>query len=447
MSDKEFIKIRNQIANKLYVLVMNEYNECLSFSNKAKTNKSLVSIVKMKNDYYSLMTNYYNQIKECKTRSELNGIRAKIVAKVTEIRKAYKELASKKTTSQNKDLIIEEMKALSSANLFMYNFVSEMDAPFKRETSEKKETITHINTPLPTVKKQEKIVIPTEKKSEIKQQTPKTYQTDPNLYRDNDIRNIETINKTICQLKEKYYSLNQYSEEAKELRKKIYAYSVRREEGIRRVCGNEGIKLLLNVESIEDSIYSKPVMVPRKPYRISSSNYVTRLNGLISVISDMKSKGYESKYYKGPKGDYKTFNKLLDATTAEYHNMIMAVADVSKKPGIIRTSNDILSLLNIYNIDGDYTRFKDINNGGMVGGERISLEAYREGINRINGMIDTIKQESSLIIKSNGGSITVKDRSNARSEDERHLQIAKEELYRMYLASKKEMQTEETIRK
>lgn len=447
MNDKEFIKIRNQIANKLYVLVRNEYNECLSFSNTAKANKSLVPIAKMKNENYSLMTNYYNQIRQCKTRDELNAIRAKIVAKVAEIRQTYKELASKKATAQNKDLIIEQMKALSSANLFMYNFVNEMDAPFKQQTSDRRETVTHINTPLPTDKKQERTVTPTERKPEIKQQTPKTYQTDPNLYRDSDIKNIELINKTICQLKEKYYSLNQYSEEAKELRKKIYAYSVRREEGIRRVCGNEGIKLLLNVESIEDSIYSKPVLVTRKPYRISSSSYMTRLNGLISAISDLKCEGYNSKYYKGPKGDYKTFNKLLDASIAEYHNMIMAVADVSQKPGIIKTSNDILSLLNIYNIDGDYTKFKDINNGGMVGGERISIEAYREGVNRINGMIDTIRQQSSLAIKSNGGAITVKDRSNSRSEDEKHLQAAKEELYRKYLASRKEMLREGTIRK
>ena len=64
MNDKEFIKIRNQIANKLYALVANEYNECLSFSNKAKTNKSLTSIAKMKNENYSLMTNYYNQIRQ-----------------------------------------------------------------------------------------------------------------------------------------------------------------------------------------------------------------------------------------------------------------------------------------------------------------------------------------------------------------------------------------------
>lgn len=447
MNDKEFIKIRNQIANKLYALVANEYNECLSFSNKAKTNKSLTSIAKMKNENYSLMTNYYNQIRQCKSRTELNTIRAKIVAKVAEIRQAYKELATKKATSQNKDLITEQMEALRLANLFMYNFVNEMDAPFKQQTEEKRETVTHINTPIPTVKKQERTVTPTERKPEIKQQTPKTYQTDPNLYRDNDIKNIEIINRTICQLKEKYYSLNQYSEEAKELRKKIYAYSVRREEGIRRICGNEGIKLLLNVESIEDSIYSKPVLVTRKPYRISSSSYMARLNGLISAISDLKCKGYDSKYYKGPKGDYKVFNKLLDASIAEYHNMIMAVADVSQKPGIIKTSNDILSLLNIYNIDGDYTKFKDINNGGMVGGERISIEAYREGVNRINGMIDTIRQQSSLAIKSNGGAITVNDRSNARSEDEKHLQIAKEELYRKYLASKKEMLSQGTIRK
>ena len=447
MNDKEFIKIRNQIANKLYALVTNEYNECLSFSNKAKTNRSLASIAKMKNENYSLMTNYYNQIRQCTSRTELNAIRAKIVAKVAEIRQTYKELASKKAISQNKTLITEQMEALRSANLFMYNFVNEMDAPFKQQTSNKNETVTHINTPLPTVKKQEKIVTPTEKKPEIKQQTPRTYQTDPNLYRDNDIKNIEIINKTICQLKEKYYSLNQYSEEAKELRKKIYTYSVRREEGIRRICGNEGIKLLLNVESIEDSIYSKPVLVTRKPYRISSSSYMTRLNGLISAISDLKCKGYDSKYYKGPKGDYKVFNKLLDASIAEYHNMIMAVADVSQKPGIIKTSNDVLSLLNIYNIDGDYTRFKDMNNGGMVGGERISIEAYREGVARINGMIDTIRQQSSLAIKSNGGAITVKDRSNARSEDEKHLQIAKEELYRKYLASKKEMLSQGIIRK
>ena len=76
-----------------------------------------------------------------------------------------------------------------------------------------------------------------------------------------------------------------------------------------------------------------------------------------------------------------------------------------------------------------------------------SIEAYREGVSRINGMIDTIKQQSSLAIKSNGGAITVKDCSNARSEDEKYLQIAKEELYRKYLASKKKILSQGNIKK
>ena len=116
MNDKEFIKIRNQIANKLYALVTNEYNECLLFANKAKSNKTLVSIAMKKNENYSLMTNYYNQIRQCNSRAELNVIRAKIVSRVNQIRQEYKELASKKATSQNKDLITEQMEALRLAN-------------------------------------------------------------------------------------------------------------------------------------------------------------------------------------------------------------------------------------------------------------------------------------------------------------------------------------------
>ncbi|UKI58131.1 MAG: hypothetical protein L6V81_01405 [Clostridium sp.] len=103
-------------------------------------------------------------------------------------------------------------------------------------------------------------------------------------------------------------------------------------------------------------------------------------------------------------------------------------------------STDILSLLNVYNIDGDYLKFKDANNGGMIGGEKVSLESYREGINRINDMKASIKNYTSDVIKRKGGTITITDHSDTREKDEQLLQTEREKLYRVFLEGKKKYQ-------
>lgn len=78
------------------------------------------------------------------------------------------------------------------------------------------------------------------------------------LYEDKNIRDLDKINKTLCQMKRDYYKLDRRSPKAEKLRKKIYDWCKNREIIMERISGIEGVNTLINMESIEDTICSKP---------------------------------------------------------------------------------------------------------------------------------------------------------------------------------------------
>ena len=56
-------------------------------------------------------------------------------------------------------------------------------------------------------------------------------------YKDKDIKRFDEINNEICNMKERYFKMNQYDPEAVNLRKRIYDWCKKRETVVQTVCG------------------------------------------------------------------------------------------------------------------------------------------------------------------------------------------------------------------
>ena len=69
--------------------------------------------------------------------------------------------------------------------------------------------------------------------------------------------------------------------------------------------------------------------------------------------------------------------------------------------------SDLRNLLEIYNLRGNYNDFKRKHKSGKIGNEAISKELYSEGLDRIEGLINSFKVLSSETIRQNGGKVKV----------------------------------------
>lgn len=432
MSDKETI-IR--IRKELYEYLSISYKSCVSLGSEVKNNTSLKSkYISMLSNYHH-MVKYYTKVNSSTSINDIRNIREEIKNEISQIRnkynelkKEYEELKANKANKIEINRVVNEMNSIVNLNKMMNEFISKIDSYLKA----KKVTTTHINAPLPTVEKP-KIV-----KEEVKGKEEKKEQKDIPLYKDKDIIEFDKVNRTICDMKKSYYKLDIRSKEAITLRKKIYDWCKKREFIVDKICGYDGVNTLINMESIEDDICSKIDIPLKETYSLDSKSYNEKFDHLIDVISDLKFNGYNSKYYKGKKDNYREYNKILSEANKEYEDIIKSVSDISKSKDINKLSTDIISLLNIYNIDGDYIKFKDVNNGAMIGGERISLETYKEGINRIKSMIKEIKEYSNGVIKRNGGTINITFH-NKKDEEEKILQNERGKLYDMFIKGKKKI--------
>lgn len=437
MSDKEtIIRIRKELYEYLSV----SYNACISLRGDGKTNASLKSkYISMLSNYHH-MVKYYTKVNSSASINDIRNIREEIKNEISQIRnkynelkKEYEELKAHKANKIEIDRVVNEMNSIVNLNKMMNEFISKIDSCLKRKTTK----VSHINAPLPTISKP-KVTKEVEKKEDRSVEVKSEIKTTGKTYADKDIREFDRVNKTICDMKREFYKLDRRTKEAESLRKKIYDWCKKREFIVDKICGYDGVNTLINMESIEDDICSKPELPKRDPFKVDSREYNIKLDYLLSRISDLKFNGYNSKHYKGKDGDYREYNKILSEAISEYNDMIKSVSDLSKGKNIYKTSTDIISLLNVYNIDGDYIKFKDVNNGAMIGGERISLETYKEGINRIKSMIKEIKEYSNGVIKRNGGTINITFH-NKKDEEEKILQNEREKLYDMFIKGKKKI--------
>lgn len=438
MSEREMIV---NLRKELYDYLSVSYNACISLRGEGKTNASLKSkYIAMLSNYHH-MAKYYTRINTCNSTNDIEKIREEITKEISSIRQKYAELKREydnlKKNNTNKieiNRVVNEMNSIVNLNKMMNEFISKIDSCLKRKTTR----VSHINAPLPTISKP-KVSKEVEKKEEKTANIKNEIKTTGKTYADKDIREFDRVNKSICDMKREFYKLDRRTKEAESLRKKIYDWCKKREFIVDKICGYDGVNTLINMESIEDDICSKPELPKRDSFKVDSHEYNIKLDYLLSRISDLKFNGYMSKHYKGKDGDYREFNKTLTESISEYNDMIKSVSDLSKSKNIDKISTDIISLLNVYNIDGDYIKFKDANNGGMIGGERVSLESYKEGVNRIRSMVQDIKKYSESVISRNDGVITIRDHSEPRENDEKILETEREKIYKMFIEGKKKI--------
>lgn len=423
MSEKDMIV---NLRKELYDYLSVSYNACISLRGEGKTNASLKSKYMAMLSNYHHMAKYYTKINNCNSFEEIKSVKDEISKEISSIRKEYNrlkneydELKSKNASKIEINRVVNEMNSIVNLNRMMNEFIRRIDSSLNIKSVKS----THINMILPTVSKPKK-----EEKQEEKVKS-KEYVSS---YKDKDIKRFDEINHEICSMKEKYFKMNQYDPEAVNLRKKIYDWCKKRETVVQTVCGFDGVNALINMESIEDDIYSK-VRNNNKEYSVNSEEYMTRFDSLLGIISDLKTNGYNSKYYDGKNEDYVRLNTLIESNISSFKDMVMSVTDVSKNKNVDNMANEVISLLNVYNIDGDYLRFKDAHKGGMVGGEKISLESYKEGVNRIKSIASSIKNHAKSIISRKDDNITIKSHSATLEDDLSVLKGEREKLYDMFI--------------
>ena len=94
---------------------------------------------------------------------------------------------------------------------------------------------------------------------------------------------------------------------------------------------------------------------------------------------------------------------LVNSLYGEKNPLIYSYADYNI------TVSDLISYLGVYNFRGGYQNFKEHHKTGKIGSEAISKEMYASGLDKIAGFIDSFKNKSSDMIKSNGNKVTIKD--------------------------------------
>ncbi len=429
MNEKEMII---NLRRELYEYLNTTYKTCTTLGSEVKKNASLKSKYIAVLSNYHHMAKYYTKINSCNSFDEIKAVKDEISKEISSIRKEYNrlkneydELKSKNASKIEINRIVNEMNSIVNLNKMMNEFIRRIDLSLNIKNTKS----THINMTLPTISKPKK-----EEKQEEKVES-KGYVSS---YKDKDIKRFDEINHEICNMKERYFKMNQYDPEAVNLRKRIYDWCKKRETVVQTVCGYDGVNALINMESIEDDIYSK-VRNNNKEYSVNSEEYMTRFDSLLDIISDLKMNGYNSKYYDGKSEDYVRLNTLIESNISSFKDMVMSVTDVSKNRNVDNMADEVISLLNVYNIDGDYLRFKDAHKGGMVGGEKISLEGYREGVNRIKSIVSSIKNHVKSIISRKNDNITIKSHSATLESDLSVLNDEREKLYDMFIQGRNKL--------
>lgn len=279
------------------------------------------------------------------------------------------------------------------------------------------------STPKPEVKKEEKRIEP--KKKEVKSvKQVNEYLSDP------DIKIIYDSSKKIQMLKGELFKHPQGSPKAKYLSNLIYDLCEQRESMVTKLLGPEAISKVSIIESMEDAAYSKPDVVPLKPYSVNASEFSSELSDLVNILGDLKFNELESKTYLQfrkseeerakqrniPYTDTEsqTYKKVYEISVRKYKNLLNAVIGNDRELSSMK--DDLLVSLTAFNLTGGYSAFKKKHKNGKIGGNAISKDVYIEGLDTIKELISKLDTYSSKYIASKGGKITITDSLKTRSQ-------------------------------
>lgn len=442
MSEKEAI---TSLQNELYKILSDSYEQHKSYMSQLKTEKDpkkrrALEILKEENKIkYESYRPIYEFLLKCKTQQDLITIRNKLRDLILQARKRYDTLASEHRSLKEKNSSISElnkkasdMRVVVAKHKELNNMVRQFNTALEKIKTESK-TQKPINKELPTEVEPKKTsetakpqITPKKENPTVINKTAASYMQDPNM------KGFVLLNERIKSAKRRYYEIpDKDSKEAIDMRKEIYMLCTKREEMIVDKIGPSAITLLGEIESMEEVTYSKADFKPKPPYELTTDKYVQTLTSRLKLLNDLQFYAEDSELYKeAMKGKetqgYHTFKRYYDQIIREYNNLTMSL--FGNDPEMMAMSVDLINTFRMYNMRGGFGQFKRHHEDGMVAGERVSKELYKEGIDRINALISKITEYATKKINSSGGVITITNFEKTRKEkeellDERYLEV------------------------
>ena len=452
MEEKEIL---SKFKSELYGILKSCYDLTVSqkkqHSEMSKSNKSsselgsLNVLIQQNTRKYNDYTEIYNKVNKSTSLSEISQIRSFLLVSMKECKDINERERKEFSGLQVKGVSFEELQkkaASMKVAVERYGYLKEILVMIDKylsisQSKEKVSGTSPINKPLPQTSQREVSKSPVPKKEE----PVRTTKVNKNEYvKDTDILAVGAISKKICELKNELFSLPEEKEkEAKQLRVTIYNLCQKRQDVVFRLSGFEGVNVLESIDSEEDAVYSKSEFTPEAPYTMDASEYNKRLNSTLLKINDLQFNVQESKYFKnslGKKqnGTYREFRDYYDTTMRRYNNMIVSL--FGRNPEVLSMSRDLISSFGSFNLEGGYSAFKSKHSDGMIGSENVNQEMYKEGIDKINGLMGKLSSYSTQMIGKSGGSVKVVNHEKTKAEKIAMLNQRYFEVYNLIINNK-----------
>lgn len=436
MQDKETIK---NINNGIVDIMMPMYNELIELRSKLSSFSSGPEYRKVKakfddlKEQYSLFGKSNDMIVKFTSKEQVQRELQRIISERERLYKEFTTLKEEYALASKRGADVSELNQITNKARKISPIINCYDKlilifnkSLGRSISSK---ITRVekpiisSTPKPEVKKEEKRIEP--KKKEVKSvKQVNEYLSDP------DIKIIYDSSKKIQMLKGELFKYPQGSPKAKYLSNLIYDLCEQRESMVTKLLGPEAISKVSIIESMEDAAYSKPDVVPLKPYSVNASEFSSELSDLVNILGDLKFNELESKTYLQfrkieeerakqrniPYTDTEsqTYKKVYEISVRKYKNLLNAVIGNDRELSSMK--DDLLVSLTAFNLTGGYSAFKKKHKNGKIGGNAISKDVYIEGLDTIKELISKLDTYSSKYIASKGGKITITDSLKTRSQ-------------------------------
>ena len=400
------IETVNNIKRTLYTLVTQYYNTYMS--DKSEFNKKA----------YQKVLDLYKKINKCKSIKEINVYLDEIKKEYSSLKELYLskvaiyEKMDKKEESYEAAVLMGEIKDVTRIAQVLNDMYSQTKAMISRMTPKKTKKTTKAEKPKEEVRDEKQVV---EEKPVVTEK--KTLNVDGVDFKNPIVNALHKLTEQIIGLKTRLAKMDPMSKDAIELRKKINAVSDRRLDIANKLFGNDGINYIRNIESLETRLAHCDDVKANSAVSVSSDKYIEDLDQLITIISDLRFFGEESKYVEDKEKFDETYKKYYD----KFINYINSLFG-EKNPNFYSVGDynisisDLMSYLSVYNLRGGYQSFKEHHKTGKLGNEAISKEMYASGLDKIEGFITSLKEKASELLKTKGGKITIRD-SRVSKED------------------------------
>lgn len=401
------IEIVNNVKRSLYACVTQYYNTYMS--DKSKLNK----------DIYLKVLDLYKKINACRSLNEIYTFLGDFKKDYNSLKEVF---SSKMALYDNMDkkeegfeaaVLMGEIKDITKLAQAISDTYSQTKALISRLSNKKVKKTTQTEKPKIEIKEEMK-------KDDAIKPEKRELNVDGVDFKNPIVNALHKLTNQIISLKESLVKMDPVSKSAIEARKKINELCDKRLEIGQKLFGNDGINFIRNIESLETRYANSIDIKNNNPVVVTSDKYIADIDEMINIIGDLRFFGDESKYIDNPEKFDEEYRKYYD----KFINYINSLFG-EKNPNFYSfgdysvSISDLISYLSVYNLRGGFQDFKNHHKTGKIGNEAISKDMYSNGLDKIEGFINSLKEKAMELIKNKGGKVTIGD-SRVSKDDLRY---------------------------